>query len=123
MRRGWRRESIIDVYELALGMFLFVSPWLFKFAHAATLETWMGSAAVIATSVAAIVAFSKWEEWFNALLGVWLIVSPWILGFAHTTAMHVSIGVGVVVTYLALLELYLLRFPEDIGAPMARQPQ
>jgi hypothetical protein len=64
---------------------------------------------IVAVSLAAVVAFAEWEEWINAALGVWLIVAPWILGFAHTKAMHVSIAVGIVVTYLALLELWLIR--------------
>lgn len=40
--------------------------------------------------------------------GLWLIASPWILGFAHVRAMHFSIGIGAVVTFLALLELWLV---------------
>jgi hypothetical protein len=41
-------------------------------------------------------------------LGVWLIASPWILGFAQTRAMHFSIVVGLAITFLAALELFLL---------------
>jgi SPW repeat len=59
-------------------------------------------------SLAAVVAFSSWEEWANLLVGIWLIISPWMLGFAHTSAMHFSIGVGAAVTFLAALELWLV---------------
>ena len=58
----------------------------------ARLDLWASGAAIAAISIAAIVAFSKWEEWLNLLLGLWLIGSPWVLGFTHTRAMHVSIG-------------------------------
>jgi hypothetical protein len=34
-------------------------------------------------------------------------VSPWLLGFAHTRAMHFSIGVGIVIAFLAVLDLWL----------------
>ena len=30
----WRRETILDVYNLALGVFLLVAPWLFSYAYA-----------------------------------------------------------------------------------------
>lgn len=107
----WRRESILDVYELVLGLFLFFSPWLFGYAQGAGgFEAWAAGLALAAVSLAAIFFFFEWEEWINLLLGLWLIVAPWALGFAHTTAMHVSIGVGLIVTYLALLELWLIHY-------------
>lgn len=123
---NWRRESIFDIYELALGLFLFVSPWLFAYAKTTIrLETWLSSAAVVAISMAALVAFSEWEEWLSLLLGVWLIVAPWVLGFAHSTPMHVSIAVGIVIVYLALLDLWVIHYfspprpgPEDTDRPM-----
>ncbi|WP_245286621.1 SPW repeat protein [Bradyrhizobium sp. ARR65] len=68
----------------------------------------LASGAVIAVvSLAAIIAYKDWEEWANFLLGLWLIASPWLLGFAHTRAMHFSIGIGVVVAFLAMLDLWL----------------
>ena len=113
----WRRYSIIDIYELAVGLFLLASPWMFAFARETPrIETWAVGAAVVAVSLAATIVFSEWEEWINAALGVWLLVAPWLLGFAHTRAAHVSIGVGIVLTYLALLDLWLLHYGEDVVA-------
>ena len=63
--------------------------------------------AIAILSLAAMVAFSVWEEWANLLVGCWLIVSPWLLGFAHTRAMHFSIVAGAVVAFMAVLELWL----------------
>jgi SPW repeat-containing protein len=110
----WRRESIIDVYQLALGVFLFISPWLFAFTRSTVrVETWAVGIALIAMSAGALIAFSDWEEWINLALAVWLIVAPWALGFAHTTAMRVSVGVGIVVAFLALLDLWLIRYGDE----------
>lgn len=112
-RPHWRRESIIDVYQLVLGVFLFLSPWLFAYTRSASrIDAWAGGGGVIAVSLAALVAFSQWEEWLNLLLGVCLVAAPWVLGFVHTTAMHISIGVGLVIAYLALLDLWLIHEPE-----------
>jgi hypothetical protein len=107
--RQWRRESVLDIYNLLLAVVLFASPWLFALTNTVgKVDLWVTGAVVAAISVAAIVAYAKWEEWANLLLGLWLIVSPWILGFAHTRAMHFSIGLGVIVAFLAALELWLL---------------
>lgn len=107
--KNWRRESALDVYNLLLAMFLLISPWLFARANGtAAVDLRASGAAIAVLSLAAMAAFASWEEWANLLLGLWLTVSPWVLGFTHTRAMHFSIGVGVAVTFLAALELFLL---------------
>jgi SPW repeat len=104
----WRRESVLDIYNLLLAAVLFSSPWLFKLTNSVGELDLSTTGAVIAVfSLAAIAAYANWEEWINLVLGVWLITSPWMLGFAHTRAMHFSIGLGVVVAFLAALELWL----------------
>lgn len=118
-----RRESVLDVYNLVLGLFLVVSPWLFAYTRrAASTDIWVSGALIVLVSIAAIIVFSQWDEWINLALGIWLIVSPWVLGFTHTKAMHVSIGVGVAVAYLALLELWLLHYSEPHAPKSATHP-
>jgi hypothetical protein len=107
--KPWRRESALDLYNLVLAAILLISPWLFTLTNTrARIDLWASSLAVILISLAAIAAFAKWEEWANLILGIWLVGSPWILGFAHTRAMHFSIGIGLAITFLAALELFLL---------------
>jgi hypothetical protein len=108
-----RRESILDLYNLVFGLFLFLSPWLFAYVRrTASIDIWISGALIVLFSIAAIIAFSQWDEWINLALGIWLIASPWVLGFTHTKAMHVSIAAGVAVAYLALLELWLVNYEE-----------
>jgi hypothetical protein len=107
--KRWRRESVLDLYNLLLAAVLLASPWLFTLTNpAGTIDLRASGAAVAAISLAAIIAYASWEEWANVLVGLWLIGSPWILGFTHTRAMHFSIGLGAVVTFIALLELWLV---------------
>jgi hypothetical protein len=102
-------KTPLDLYTLAIGLFLFISPWLYAFAQEpARVNDWVVGAALVAASVAALAVFGRWQEWMMVALGLWLLVAPSILGYAHTSAMHVSIVAGVVVTYLALLELWLI---------------
>lgn len=108
MTQHSRQEAVLDIYQIALAAVLFLSPWLFAFAREkAMADAWVSALLVALVSVAALLVFREWEEWINVALGVWIVASPFILGFAHTTAAHVMIAVGLVIAYLALLELWL----------------
>jgi hypothetical protein len=73
---GRRRETILDVYNLALGAFLFGAPWLFSYAYeSARADDWVSSAIVVASSLAALVAFAEWEEWVGIVVGLWVLAS------------------------------------------------
>jgi hypothetical protein len=123
--RKWRAESVLDLYNLGLAIFLCLSPWLFARANGtAAIDLRASGAAIALLSLAAIAAFATWEEWANVLLGIWLIGSPWVLGFAHTRAMHFSIAVGAAVAFLAALELWLAHeasHPEPPPTPAQEQ--
>ena len=108
MLRKWRAESVLDLYNLLLAVILFGAPaFLAHAGRAAELDLAITAAAVIILSIAAIIAFSVWEEWVNMALGLWLVASPWILGFAHTRAMHFAIGFGIAIAFLTALDLWL----------------
>ncbi len=67
----WRRESVLDLYNLVFGLVLLFSPWLFAYASKdARVDLWTSGAVIAATSIIAVVAFANWEEWLNLLLGV-----------------------------------------------------
>jgi hypothetical protein len=121
MKRHLRQEAVLDVYQLALAAILFVSPWLFAFTRStATANARISGALVALVSIIALLMFREWEEWINVVLGAWIIASPWILGFPHTTAAHVMIAIGLVVTYLALLEAWLVHEKTYAGAAPKR---
>lgn len=106
-----RRNAILEVYQLVLAIFLFVSPWLFAFAHGSLrVGTWITAALVAIVSFGALIAFREWEEWINCGLGVWIAVSPSVLGFQHTAGMFVNLAIGVLIAYLALLDLWLFHY-------------
>jgi len=107
--RKWRSESALDLYNVAFAVVLFAAPWLFKLTNStARADFWICSAAVVAISLAAVFAYANWEEWVNLLFGIWLIASPWILGFSHVRAMHFAVGIGALVAFMAILELWLM---------------
>jgi predicted cobalt transporter CbtA len=109
-RLTWRRQSPLDMYKLVFGLLLLLSPWLFAFtSQAARMDAWVVGLALMAASAAALIAFADLEEWLALVLGLWLVAAPWLLGLPHTaTKVHVS--VGLLVSYLAGLELWLIHY-------------
>jgi len=111
-RRQWFERKVwpLDLYKLALALFLFLSPWWFAFAYsAARIEAWCIGLSLMVLSVAAMITFVVWEEWLALALGLWLIAAPWLFHL-QPTATKIHIGVGLLVTYLAGLELWLVRY-------------
>jgi SPW repeat len=105
----WRSESALDLYNIVLAIVLLASPWLFSLTNGtARMDFWISGVAIVAISLAAILACANWEEWVNLLFGLWLIASPWILGFSQARAMHFAVAIGAAVTFLTLLELWLM---------------
>ena len=110
-RLRFRRTAILNLYQLVLAVFLFVSPWLFAFAHGTIrIDDWFSAALVASFSFVALVIFREWEEWLNCILGLWISVSPWVLGFQHTTGMFINLLIGLLIAYLAILELWLIHY-------------
>ncbi|MGC2085961.1 MAG: SPW repeat protein [Bradyrhizobium sp.] len=112
--------SILDIYTLLCGIFLVAAPWLFGFIRSAgRMDAEVAGYVLIALSAAGFLAFADWEEWLKVAVGLWLIAAPWLLGFAHTPAMHVSIAIGVIVTFLTLLEIFLAHDPDFVREAQA----
>ena len=105
-----------DAGKLLLALWLFVAPWMLNYSEV-RLPVWNGFAAgivVAAFSIAAMLKFTKWEEWINIVAGFWLIASPWVLNYTTllgptrtlpATANHLAVGLAIVI--LSLWELNL----------------
>lgn len=100
-----------DGATLALGLWIFASPWIFGRILAAQApgqvlagvwSLWLSGLAVLFVAGMALSAFRVWQEWTILALGVWLLVSPWILGFgiSATVAWNVTVS-GALVLALA----------------------
>ena len=106
------KESGVDIINLVLAVFLFLTPWIFGFVAgtAAAPNAWISGVIIGAVAIAALTSFAEWEEWVNLVLGLWVIVSPWVLGFAtETAAKSAHVVVGLIVAALAAIKLWMLR--------------
>ena len=92
----WRRETILDVYNLALGGFLFVAPWLFSYAYesgaSGRLAEQRDRDGELARGPAGLLRMGGMGR--ASIVGLWVLASPWLLGFQHATAMPVNVAVG-----------------------------
>ena len=110
-----RRESALDVYKLALGGFLFLSPWLFAYTYGASrLDAWACGLLLMLLSAAALFAFVDWKEWLILALGLWMVAAPWVLGLPHA-ATKIHVAAGLLCAYLAGLELWLVHYHQREG--------
>ena len=114
-----KTEAFVDTVNLALGVFLFVSPWIFGFTSELARHTsWMAGAAIGIVAILSIgdlfesisvPDFFETEEWINLAIGLWLAVCPWVIGmYDDTTATEVHLMVGLAVAIIAAVELWLV---------------
>ncbi len=108
-----------DVGNLALGAWLFISPWVLGFSvlRPAASNAWIFGVIVAVLALAALYAYQKWEEWLSAAIGVWVFVSPWVLGFNYDAKiLWNSLIVGALLVILALWSVTLEHGPGQITA-------
>lgn len=104
----WSSAKLCDAANLALGMVLFFSPWMFDLSPGAEWQiASVGGILIAVLSIAALAAFAVWEEWLNLIVGLWLILSPWLFGFQTSDAMPVDVAIGIMVAMLAASEIWL----------------
>src|SRR3981081_2532844 len=101
MQKRWQ-----DWVNLILGLWTFVSPWVFGFAAGASTAAramWILGAAIVVFAAFAVYMHRAWEEGINSLLGVCLIASPWVLSFTEIpTPTTNAVVVGLLVTAFAV---------------------
>jgi hypothetical protein len=120
LQRNRLVEAAVDVVNLGLGVFLFVSPWLFGLPPGLERNTsWLAGATITIIAVLSIVdlfesvSSPEWfaqAEWINLVVGLWVAACPWIIAFhPDMIAMDVHFAVGLAIAAIAAVELWLLR--------------
>ena len=125
LRQKWRDGTYFDVANFGLGIFLFLSPWIFGFTSGLAKHTsWMAGVAISVLAFFAIVEYFESEEWINLVIGLWVAVCGWIIGFGTDTgARRVHLLIGLAVAALAATELWRRHAPHagrDINSTFDR---
>ncbi|MEK9278606.1 SPW repeat protein [Bradyrhizobium sp. ISRA442] len=113
------KESGVDIANLILAALLFLTPWIFGFAHdyPAAPSAWVSGIIIGVVAIAALTKFAEWEEWVNLVLGVWVLVSPWVLGFAaQSAAGWAHVIAGLIVAVLAGVKLWFMHQTPQVTA-------
>jgi hypothetical protein len=106
MLEQWRNQT--NLINVVFAAVLFLSPWLLGFSYtAAGLNAWASGLLLGLVSIVAVLSYSEWEEWIDLALGAWILGSPWALDFpADSAATKVHVMIGLIVTVLAVVELW-----------------
>ena len=106
-----------DWANLALAVWLFVSPWVLQFGDAhpagtggqagdAAWNAWVLGVLVFLVALSAVSRMEGWQEWISLLFGAWIFAAPWALGFTHLPAASWDHWItGAVIFLLALSSL------------------
>jgi hypothetical protein len=94
------------ILNLLLGIWLFISPWVYGvYMNSNSWNSWICGALI---AIFAIIRLSNpgglaFFSWLNMLLGAWTIASPWVYSYVGDTARFVnSLCVGALVLILAV---------------------
>ena len=105
MRKTARAPSWIN---MALGMWVLVSPWLLGFTESggATANALVTGLAITMVATLAVATSYPTASWGNLLLAAWLFASPWVLGYTdYRSASRNAWFIAVMVALFASITL------------------
>ena len=90
----WDRPSRHQDWALLiLAIWLFISPWVLSFGHAAggssvaasraAWNAWVLGVILFLVSLSAVGRMDARQEWIALILGIWIFIAPWVLGFVR----------------------------------------
>jgi hypothetical protein len=109
--------------NLLLGIWTFVSPWIYGAAgNGNAWNNWIVGAlvAIFAATRLSSARGAQGLGWANMILGAWIFASPWIFGYTANSGRFInSLCVGVVIFVLSIYGASAHRTP--IGGTPLRQ--
>ncbi|MFC0251425.1 SPW repeat protein [Massilia consociata] len=97
-----------DQVMVLIGVWLFVSPWVFGYpgTSAAAMNAGIAGAIIAVLAAFDLVKSHVWAVLLNVVVGAWVAVSPWLVDTMRDPAMSWSLVIGGIATIvLALWEL------------------
>jgi len=98
--------NVAYIVSLLIGLWFFVSPWVYGAAgNPNAWNSWIVGALIALFSLIRLGSRggATYLGWANAILAVWVFISPWVYGYTANTGRFVnSLCVGVVVFVISL---------------------
>lgn len=90
------------VVELALGVWLFLSAFVWPHSQAETINAWIVGALAIVFAVVALLGESR-AQYLNTALAIWLFLSAFVLPAIHTGTLWNNVLVAIVLFAVSLV--------------------
>lgn len=97
-----RQESAPRIVNLILGVWLFVSAFLWPHSQAQMTNTWIVGALAVVISLVSMYAEAQ-VRYLNTILSIWLFVSVWVLPRLNVGAAWNNIIVAVLLFVFSLM--------------------
>jgi len=90
--------------DVVLGVWLFISPWVYgAYMKADAWNSWIIGVLIATLAIIRIATRVASVSWMNTILGVWVFASPWIYAYTANTGRFVnSLCVGLLVFILSM---------------------
>lgn len=97
-------SNIPNALSLILGIWLFVSPWIYgAHGNAGAWNSWIAGALIVLLAAVRFGTAPAPLKFLHTVLGIWIFVSPWVYGYAGNTGRLInSLCVGTFVFYLSI---------------------
>jgi hypothetical protein len=89
------------ILNAILGVWLFISAFLWPHAQAQTTNTWI--VGVLAVVFALVAMAVPWVRYFNTLLAIWLFISAWALPTLHAGTIWNNVLVSIAMFIVSLV--------------------
>ena len=100
---GLRATAVLNIL---LGIWVFVSPWVYGAAsHSNAWNSWIVGAliAIFAIIRSANPLTTRGLGWVNMILGAWVFISPWVYGYTANSGRFInSLCAGAIIFILSL---------------------
>ena len=100
-------KMVADVIVILACIWLFISPWVLDYDHAAG---WNSTICAIVVAILALIRLGAQErvpwisqlDWINALIGIWIIISAWaITGYDTNGDKWSTVIMGIIILVFA----------------------
>ncbi|OGA00907.1 MAG: hypothetical protein A3H35_12725 [Betaproteobacteria bacterium RIFCSPLOWO2_02_FULL_62_17] len=104
-----------DWTNVALGIWLAVSPWALGFAEQqpAMMNAVIFGLVLAVFSLLVLGGTVSAKEWINMISGLWLVLSPFVLGF--TSNFHAAVNTMLIGVLAAVFAAWALSLDKEIG--------
>ena len=118
-QRGPRGEAPPSLISVALGVWLFISAFVWHDTRAQATNTWICGVLGVFFAIAGMGI--PWARYLNTALAIWLFVSAWVLPMEHASTLWNNVLCAIALFVVSLAPSDTTSLPGGLGR-LARSP-